>query len=183
LPRSVADFANRQFGLVASEDECRAGLDACLRYGWLRLGQHAGNEVDLLLRAEPATMPVATEWRGWDDHVDFTPCGPTLYRMIAAEWLGPDWEDNLDVSKETYREEHRYCETQQGLQDIEQEYAARGELVRASKLVPLGPWCVWWWERFPSGYRLELKIGEPGHSPTSQGPGPSAGAALPALDE
>ena len=34
--------------------------------------------------------------------------------MIAVEWLGPDWEDNLLVWKETYRDEHRYCEAQEG---------------------------------------------------------------------
>jgi hypothetical protein len=151
---------DEHFGLVASEDECRAGLDACLRSGWLRLVQLTGNdEVALLLQADPVMMPVATELRGLEE-VDFTPCGATLYRMIAAEWLGSDWEDDLQVWKETYREEHRYCEAQEGLQGIEQKYAARGEFVRASKLVPLGPWCVYWWKRFPAGYRLELQIGE-----------------------
>ena len=34
-----------------------------------------------------------------------------------------------------------------------------GDFVRASQVVPIGPWCVYWWERFPSGYRLELKLG------------------------
>jgi hypothetical protein len=160
LPRWVADSAHRSFGVTTSEDECRAGLDACLRYGWLTLAQNAGDEVDLLLAADPATMPVAPEVRGWDE-VDFTPCGATLYRMIAAEWLGSDWEDNLMVWKETYREEHRYCEATEGLQGIEQGYAASGEIIRASKVVPIGPWCVYWWERFPAGYRLELQIGEP----------------------
>jgi hypothetical protein len=81
--------------------------------------------------------------------------------MIAAEWLGLDWEDDLSVWNDYYREEHRYCETEEGLQGIVQEHAARGEVVRTSKLVPLGPWCVYWWERFPAGYRLELEIGEP----------------------
>jgi hypothetical protein len=161
LPRRVAETADKHFGLATSEDECRTGLDACLRYGWLRLAQHAGDEIDLLLQAEPAMMPMLTNVRGWDDEVDFTPCGATLYRTIAAEWRGPDWEDDLRVWKETYREEHRYCEAPEGLRGIERESAARGEIVRASKLVPLGPWCVYWWERFPAGYRLELQIGKP----------------------
>ena len=33
--------------------------------------------------------------------------------------------------------------------------------VRAHRLAPIGPWCGSWWERFPSGYRLELEIGNP----------------------
>jgi hypothetical protein len=41
------------------------------------------------------------------------------------------------------------------------EYAAGGEVVRASRLVPIGPWCIRWWQRYPAGYRLELEIGDP----------------------
>lgn len=94
--------------------------------------------------------------------IDFTPVGATLYRMIGAEWLGPDWEDDLSVWNEYYREEHRYCEAEEGLQDVIQKQMGRDEVILSSKLVPLGPWCVHWWERFPSGYRLELKIGSTG---------------------
>ena len=159
LPRWVADSADKQFGVTASEDECRTGLEACLRYGWLRLVRNARDEVDDLLQAEPAVMPVTAEVRG-DDEVDFTPRGAALYRTVAAEWLGPDWEDDLLVWKEFYREEHLYCEAEEGLRDIVQEYVERGEVVRASNLVPIGPWCVYWWEQFPSGYRLELNIGD-----------------------
>ena len=25
---------------------------------------------------------------------------------------------------------------------------------------PIGPWCVYWWDRFPAGYRLEFEVGE-----------------------
>jgi hypothetical protein len=54
-----------------------------------------------------------------------------------------------------------HCEAEEGLRGIVQECAARGEVVRASKVVPNGPCCVYWWKRFPSGYRPELEIGEP----------------------
>jgi hypothetical protein len=162
LPRRVAWSADARFGVTVSEEECRTGLEACLRYGWLRvMDQHAVNEIQTLLRDDPAFLPVPKEVESRRGEIDFTPYGATLYRMVAAEWLGHDWEDNLRVWNDYYREEHRYCETEVGLQGIVQEYTARGEVVRAGKLVPLGPWCVYWWERFPAGYRLELKIGEP----------------------
>jgi hypothetical protein len=41
-----------------------------------------------------------------------------------------------------------------------QEHVAKGDVVRARRVVPIGPWCVYWWERFPAGYRLELELGE-----------------------
>jgi hypothetical protein len=99
--------------------------------------------------------------------IDFSPHGAALYRMIAAEWLGPDWEDGLRVCNEYYREEHRYCESEEGLRGIVHEHTAKGEVVRASRVAPLGPWRVRWWERFPAGFRLELEIGDPDRMSTS----------------
>jgi hypothetical protein len=162
LPKWVAGTVEEQNGVTASEEDCRTGLEACLRYGWLRVvDQHAVDEVRALLREDPALLAVPSEVESSQGETDFTPCGATLYRMIAAEWLGPDWEDALSVWIDYYREVHHYCEAEEGLRGIVHEHTARGEVVRASKLVALGPWCVYWWERFPDGYRLELKIGQP----------------------
>ena len=84
-----------------------------------------------------------------------------LYRLIAAEWLGPDWEDDLSVSSGYYWEEHYYCEAREGFENELQMHVDRGDVVRASRVVPIGAWCVHWWEQFPSGYRLELELGHP----------------------
>jgi hypothetical protein len=174
FPRIVADWAGRRFGTTISEEECRSGLQDCLRLGWFMSADiDPANErrvaretvdriaaIEALLRDEPTIMPIAPEWVLRAIH--FTPSGAALYRMLAAEWLGPAWEDAIHVRKETYREEHRYCETEECLQAVLQEYAG-GELkVRASKVVPIGPWCFHWWKRFPRGYRLELQLGDPG---------------------
>jgi hypothetical protein len=161
LPRRTAECAERYFGLTISEQEFLGGLATCLRNGWLRVvDQVAVDEVHALLRNNPAMWPVLGEAeRDWGE-IDFTPSGAALYRMIAAEWLGPDWEDDLQVRKESFREEHRYCEADEELRAVAEECTAQGEIVRASKLLAIGPWCVFWWERFPAGYRLELKIGD-----------------------
>jgi hypothetical protein len=42
-----------------------------------------------------------------------------------------------------------------------QEHIAKGDVVRARRVVPIGPWRVYRWERFPTGYRLGLELGEP----------------------
>ena len=162
LPRQVTRSAVEDFGLTASEEECRIGLEACLRNGWLRVvDQQAIDEVQALLRDDPAFLPVPDRAESRPGEVDFTPAGAALYRMIAAEWLGRDWEDSLSIENVYYREEHHYCEHEEGFQSVRQELADSGEVVRSSKLVPLGPWCSDWWNRFPAGYRLELKIGDP----------------------
>jgi hypothetical protein len=175
FPRTVADSAGRRFGTTISEEECRTGLQDCLRLGWLmsadldpadatrrtvaRETVERFDEIRALLRAEPAIMPIAPTWELRAIH--FTPSGAARYRRLAAEWLGPAWEDESHVSKESYREEHRYCETEEGLRDALQENACRQEQVLASKVVPIGPWCFHWWNRFPRGYRLELQLGDP----------------------
>jgi hypothetical protein len=40
----------------------------------------------------------------------------------------------------------------------------QGEPVLSSMAEPIGPWCVFWWGRFPSGYRLTVEVGELGTS-------------------
>jgi hypothetical protein len=193
----AATSAEKELGAPLPEAEYRAGLDACLRYGWARvLDRNAVEEIHTLLRTDPAILAVPrtavlipdTCWHVIDPdrpgelmplpptadrrfgEVDFSPAGAALYRTISAEWLGPDWEDDLAVSNRYYWEEHHYCEAERGFRGIVDEYVAKGVVVRAARVVPLGPWCVWWWERFPAGYRLELEIDQP--SPTGVGFGP-----------
>ena len=172
-------FAVRAFKVtITQEASCRA-LETCLRYGWLRvLDRAAVDEVNSLLRSNPAllALPGTAELRlnggtyARDEEglpisagylwgaIDFSPAGAALYRMISAEWLGPDWEDKLSVSNAYYCEEHRYCESDEGFEFIVREHMAAGGRVRDRRIVPTGPWCVYWWEPFPSGYRLELEL-------------------------
>ncbi len=148
-------------GVTTSKADWYAGLENCLRNGWLRIvDQRAIDEIQELLRTAPALVPVPDEVIRYPGTVDFTPGGAALYRMISAEWLGAGWEDEIEVWREYYREEHRYCETKEGLRKITEEYELSREDVRESKIVPIDAWCVYWWKRFPRGYRLEMKIGD-----------------------
>jgi hypothetical protein len=162
LLRWAAESRDAHFGVTVSEKERRIALYACLRYGWLRsVDRNAVDEVRALLRNDPALLPVPSKVESNEGEIDFSPDGAALYRTVAAEWLGPTWEDGLRVGKAHYWEVHRYCETEEGLQGIVQKHEDRGEIVRASRVVPIGPWCVYWWERYPAGYRMELQIGDP----------------------
>jgi hypothetical protein len=158
----VAAFASEQFGVFISEGECREGLNACIGHGWLRvLDPQTIDEIRSLLRNDPRFEPVPSDVFINHGTIDFSPSGAAMYRMIAADWLGPAWEDEIDVCKEWFWEEHRYCETAEGLRDVVQEHVDRGRIVQARRVVPIGPWCVYWWERFPGGYRMELEIDDP----------------------
>jgi hypothetical protein len=154
---ATRDGASR-LGIAASVEECRQGLQRCLLSGWVReVDEAARAEVAALLRAEPAEG-AGGEAAPDDGDVDFTPAGAALYRRVTAEWVGPAWEDGLHACKELFREEHRYDVAEEGLREVAEEWAARGAVVR---LVPLGPWCVTWWQRHPAGFRLEVEVRTP----------------------
>jgi hypothetical protein len=142
--------------------ECLSGLKACLRNGWLcEVDEQVIAEIRNLLRADAAVMPVPFDpMKNWAE-IDFSVAGAQLYRMVSAEIFGPNWEDGLIVEDTYYREEHHYCATQAGLAAVMHEYFESGEVPKSIRTVPIGRWCVYWWQRFRSGYRLELTFGEP----------------------
>jgi hypothetical protein len=174
------------FGFEVPEEDLWSGLEACLRHGWLRiLDRQVIDDIHTLLRNDSALLavpkraklrpvghdmildpanpgqfmasPLTMESR-WGE-IDFSEAGAALYRMISAEYLEPGWEDNLVASRRYYVEEHLYCETEDGFRIDVQALIAQGSVIQARRLVSIGPWCVHWWERFPSGYRLELEVG------------------------
>jgi hypothetical protein len=161
LPRRMVEKANEEFDLTISEEECQRGMENCLRFELLRIvNQGAVDEVDTLLQNDPTCLAVPKLVKSTPGQIDFTPAGACLYRMIANEWLGPNWEDKLYVSNQFYSEVHYYSEAEEGFEHIFQ-FEIKKEDIRTMRIVPLGPWCVSWWKRFPSGYRLELEIGQP----------------------
>ena len=121
-PLWLAKMTERRYGEALSADGYHTALDACLRYGWLRvIDQQVVGEVHELLRNDPATLALPKTARYHPDEcrlgsdpsrpgklvplpaspeqrygeIDFSPAGAALYRMISAEWLGPDWEVDL----------------------------------------------------------------------------------------
>ena len=183
-----AVFERLEDGPQRFEPHELVSIETCARDGWLRgLDQAAIDEIRAVVRVDgatkalPALAALRSEdhgiahdpgWPGgfrplrWPDsrrygEIDFTPAGAELYRAASAARLGPDWEDDLQVSRQFYREEHRYCETSEGLSGIVAEYEAAGQVVRDARIVEIGPWCVSWWERYDHGFRLELQMGDP----------------------
>ncbi len=184
--RWFVDSINSRIGIAITEADLSQGQEACLLKGWLRvLDRPAIDRIRELLRNDtgavvlPITAGLITNSRRYvadslqpgqlisiqdDAHIlgmiDFTPEGAALYRTIMAEWLGSDWEDDLEVSNQYFCEVHRYCETEEGFLESYGAEIPVGHVVRAERVVPIGPWCVRWWERFPSGYRQEREIEE-----------------------
>ncbi len=141
--------------------EWSRGMEACLRKGWLRrLNEQAIAEIDTLLNSDAAVTPVLPNLKRHWRHIAFTNEGAKLYRMVSAQIFGQEWEDHLDVSVTYYSEEHRYCATEAGLISSDKHSPRTNETPQTTRTVPIGPWCVNWWQRFPSGYRMELTFGD-----------------------
>jgi len=152
-------------GTAISREECQVALDACLRKGWLGLfDPRLRQEIAAILDEDPAEFVLLekVEFSATKVPVEFTPAGARLYREVSAAGLGADWEDALHVSRGEFWEAHYYCEVEAGFDDLFESCDVKGSVIHAARTVPIGPWCVSWWKRFPIGFRRELILGRPG---------------------
>lgn len=151
---------SKQFGIDLSEEECMSGLETCVRLGYLcEIDDQRTTDILGLLRADSAIMPVPFK-EGWRE-VEFTMAGADLYRRLSTEILGIGWENRLEVKETYYWEVHHYCTHEAGLKHALRDYARLGETPKTIRTIATGPWCVLWWNRYQSGFRLELTFGHP----------------------
>jgi len=155
--------SRRKLGVELSDEECLNALEGCLRNGWIRqLDRAAIAEIQASLRLEPAETPLPLDFAARLGGLDYTPVGAGLYWSIVTEVNGPDWLATFSLTHEYYREEHRYCESRGGCTSgVFGGLATAGKAVRSEQCPRIGPWCAHWSEKFPSGYRLELQLGDP----------------------
>lgn len=163
LVRFSARGSKKRFELVISEEDCRSGLEACIQQGWIRLvDETVRSELQSFLKNAPEEKPLYerdTIASTALDTVDYTVDGASLYQKIADEYFGINWDHRINVEHEVYRKEHRYCLTEAPIIQELAEYKSNGENVLSHTMVPIGPWCVYWWDRYPGGLMLEVEIG------------------------
>ena len=148
-----------RFGINLTEAQCDAGLETCLRNGWARVTDSAAiAEMTAYVRQAPALTPL-TDLFPSIGNIDFTPAGAELYQRIATELFRPEWDAAIHVCAAYYYKRHKYFAA-----DVEpgpSPYSFDNETMpRLSHTVtPIGPWCVFWWERFDRGIRVEEEFG------------------------
>ncbi len=134
----------------------------CLERGWLQpIHEVSIAEIRAMVEADDAITPLPLNLQRYRYELDFTMAGANIYRALSAEVHGAGWENSLIVEKSYYRELHRYCATEAGLRSLQEEYSEHADVLRKARIVPIGPWCVYWWRRYAAGFRVELIIGEP----------------------
>jgi hypothetical protein len=92
--------------------------------------------------------------------LDLTWAGAQLYQSVAQDVLGIDWDTGLHLEQSDYHAERWYTQTEQGIWDKVEELHQGEEVIISCRVSKIGPWCLRWWQRFPSGYLLEVELGK-----------------------
>lgn len=136
------------------EHECQRALTECLEAGWLRvIDKPTLLDLRLQVRAQPGMGPIYGFPRIGD--VDFTAAGARLYRQVLRELHGSSFaDDHISIIRRHGREQRftRYHRT------------ARKELCKLrhdssvrARMIPIRGWYVYWWHRYPKGYRIDVQ--------------------------
>lgn len=154
----MASTDAKKLGVRLTPQQCERGLQRCIRKGWLRfVNDHVVAEIEGLLRNDRARIIALFDRR---TEIAFSIAGANFYRSLSAEILGSEWEEDLIAEHSYYREEHRYSETPLPFRQQLDDVSFPIEAPKFSRVTSIEPWCVYWWERFPSGYKMELTFGE-----------------------
>jgi hypothetical protein len=146
------------------EAEAVDALQTCLTQGLLRLmGRADLEEIQSILAAGGFFGPVyGSPGVG---EVDFTVEGAALYQELGKELCGncPDEDEHFHVQDGARA--HIYHPTFDAARNTVEDYQSYMDfppwkdfpkVVSVSVPVQLGPWCVYWWRRFPSGFRVDV---------------------------
>jgi hypothetical protein len=136
-------------------------LRLCLDQGWIQVVDRAAlGQLTSHLDAQGMIGPIYGLPQVGD--IDFTGWGAqqarVLYPKLFGQALGVD--QAFPVLLDDFREQ-LYCSTQEVVDQVLQDCHAEAEIVSISSPISLGAWCVYWWETFPSGFRVDLEHSQP----------------------
>jgi hypothetical protein len=158
LARAAArDSQGDALGTV-SEMTCQEALSACIEKGWLRVvDDHVLEEIRSFLNLDKAIGPVYGLPQLGD--VDFTPKGAELFKLIRKEIFGANWAASHAYQKEICSKEQLYVITKKGAERAIKEIKDRYDAVLVKEPKIIGPWRVYWWEKYSKGYRIDVETG------------------------
>jgi len=138
---------------AVDEETCRKARDQLIERGLLRVIRKADiDEIRRRVTALKCGEPLYGVPRVGD--VDFTPKGAELFRGISNELYGRYFFSEAVVQparngRTVYTLRKKRADEIAGEADGQCEC----DVVSVSRI---GPWCIYWWKAFPSGWRIEL---------------------------
>ena len=87
--------------------------------------------------------------------VDFTDLGAGTFKSLADLLYGPDFFSSAEVDSDDGQELIYYSVSADQARHIAEE-AEKQTPGRVVIVEPIGPWCIFWWKTFASGYRVSV---------------------------
>ena len=87
--------------------------------------------------------------------VEFTDLGAGTFKSLADLLYGPDFFSSAKVDSDDGQELIYYSVSADQARHIAEE-AEKQTPGRVVIVEPIGPWCIFWWKTFASGYRVSV---------------------------
>lgn len=140
-----------------SVEVCQEALAACILKEWLTVvSHHTLQEIESFLEEQPAIGPVYGLPEAGD--VDFTVVGAQLFQDIDRELFGSLLRQRAYSIAKLEGKQRLYSPTKKGALLGVAEIRQRYNVVSVSDPIPVGAWRIYWWQRYPKGYCIELEF-------------------------
>lgn len=157
LGRSSLILAKSGIGLRMTIDQIVGAIRRCLHNGLIvRLNAEENQRIELA--AKESSMPLYTQ-ESRLDFLDLTDAGARFLVEQGSKILKTAWLDGWVVSRKVFSRDHLYTRNFLDIASVFERYSRFPQKsLKIGPIEEIGPWCVYWWNRFPKGYRLELEV-------------------------
>ena len=129
-------------------------LDSLINRGLLEVVDLA-RWSQLTARHSKAGWPYPVHGFPMEGDVDFTDQGAGTFKSLADLLYGPDFFSSAEVDSDDGQELIYYSVSADQARHIAEE-AEKQTPGRVVIVEPIGPWCIFWWKTFASGYRVSV---------------------------
>ena len=109
----------------------------------------------LRARHSKAGWPYPVHGFPMEGDVEFTDLGAGTFKSLADLLYGPDFFSSAKVDSDDGQELIYYSASADQARHIAEE-AEKQTPGRVVIVEPIGPWCIFWWKTFASGYRVSV---------------------------
>ena len=152
LPRLATSYSQGDPRGTVDVASCRMALESLRHRGWLQI---VDKSVLACLRQKVASLQCDPPVYGFPElgDVDFTDKGAEVFRGLSSDLYGRYFFSEAVVADEQSTGKTVYTARKSRVETIVNEGWSLGFAVSRTKI---GPWCIYWWKVFPSGWRMEF---------------------------
>jgi hypothetical protein len=156
--KTVASHSEQDLRGPVTKMNCEAALTACITKHWLRIIDTSSlKAIRSFVRNSNLGGPVYGYPSIGD--VDFTPEGAILYQNLYRQLYRRSLEARHGYPREIAAGKFRYYyQRRKAVLGAISDWKQQETLLSVGRIVPIGPWCVYWWKRFPKGYGVDVEF-------------------------